>query len=57
VEVALRGLEVGVADHVADGDRGQHTCEERAGGVAEVMEAQRWEFAHVADGDVAAAEC
>ena len=56
VEVALGGLEVGVAEHVAHGDWVEDAREERAGGVAEVMEAQRREACSVACGDEAATE-
>lgn len=45
-----------MAEHVAHGHRVEYAGEERAGGVAEVMEAQRREAGGVARGDEAAAE-
>ena len=53
---SLRRLEIGVAEHVAHGHRVENTREEGARGVAEVVEAERWDAGEGADGDVAAAE-
>ena len=52
VEVALGRLEIRVAEHVFDGDRIEHAGEQGAGGVAEVVEAQRRKAGAVAGGDV-----
>src|ERR1044071_5007088 len=42
VEVALGRFEIGVAEHVANGHGIEDPGQERAGGVAEVVEAERW---------------
>jgi hypothetical protein len=56
VEIALRGLEVSVAEHVADGHRVEYSRQQRSRRVAEVVEAQLRGAGEVADRDVAAAE-
>ena len=57
MEIALRGLQICVFQDVADGDWVEDSREQGAGGVAEVVEAQRWEAGGVASRDVAPAEC
>ena len=56
VEVALGRLEVGVAEDVAHGHRVEHAGQERAGGVAEVVESQRRKARRVTCRDVATPE-
>ena len=56
VQVSLGRLEVGVTEDVANRDRVEHPREQRAGGVAEVVEAQRRKAGGVARDDVSAAD-
>jgi hypothetical protein len=56
VEVALGGLEVRVAGHVAHGHGVEDARQERSGGVAQVVESQRWKARGIARGDESSAE-
>lgn len=48
MEVALGGLEIGVAEDVLDGHRVEHAGQESAGGVAQIVEARRRDAGRVA---------
>ena len=56
MEVALGRLEICVAEHVAHGHGVEDAGEERTGGVAEVVKAQRREACGISRGDEASAE-